>query len=65
MSATKELYEQEEKVLEVVDVQSVERAVYNDKWSRRLLRIGVEDRGTHCRNFIKIDLLLTMNPFGL
>ncbi|RXW19399.1 hypothetical protein EST38_g6456 [Candolleomyces aberdarensis] len=45
MSATKEQFEKDDKTAEVVDVQSLERAVYKDRWTRRLLRIGVEDRG--------------------
>ncbi|KAJ2929311.1 hypothetical protein H1R20_g7783, partial [Candolleomyces eurysporus] len=45
MSGMKEHFEQDEKTLEVVDVQSVEGGVYKDRWTRRLLRYGVEDRG--------------------
>ena len=51
MSMMKEHYEQDEKTLEVDDVQSAEIGVYNDKWTRRLLKFGVEDRGMHRQIF--------------
>lgn len=51
MSALKdsELLEKDEKY--VVEVESVERGVYKDKWTQKLLKAGVEDRGTYSSNW--------------
>lgn len=61
MSVMKEHFE-DDKTPEVVDVQSLDRGVYKDRWTRRLLRIGVEDRGTHCSNLYRHGVPADQGP---